>query len=243
MSSFFTLPILILLLMSVFDVSNQNVFAVDFVDRTGYIPEWAKNIGQQQAIMTCSSVDYGTADMDWCSEYSGYILDQMNAQLIEKEQSSNDNQLIDKPTSKPQFNTNLFPDVKYISHDAYVNKPYKFSLEPPINWSVEKNAKLLGDEEAAIVAFNSDDWNPTYTSNFIISYKNLGSDMIQITKYSDNAILDEFTNEYALETSAKILEKEIESYNDGYKISEVKHGNSPTTKLHFQVLVDIRKHL
>ena len=77
MSSFFTLPILILLLMSVFDVSNQNVFAVDFVDRTGYIPEWAKNIGQQQAIMTCSSVEYGTADMDWCSEYSGYILDQM----------------------------------------------------------------------------------------------------------------------------------------------------------------------
>lgn len=204
--------------MSFFPISSA--FAVDFVDRTGYIPDWAKEMGQQQALMACSNVEYGTPDRDWCNEYSGYVLDQMNKQLDEQQQNPDETNVVDEPTLKPQFDTNLFSDVKQVSTNTYVNKFYKFSIEPPINWQISENAELLGGEAAAVVAFYSDDPHPTYTSNFIITYQNVGSDIVKLLRYSsDNQVLDEFATGFTLNVEgAKILEKEIESHKDGYKI-------------------------
>lgn len=198
----------------------SNAFAVDFVDRTGYIPEWAIEMGQQQALMACSGVEYGTPDSDWCNEYSGYVLDQMNKQLDEQQNPDEVYPTFDESTKKPQFDTNLFSNVKQVSTNTYVNKFYKFSIEPPTNWQISENAELLGGESAAIVAFYSDDPHPTYTSNFIITYQNVGSDLVELLRYSsDDQVLDEFATGFTLGTAGlKILEKEIKSYNDGYKI-------------------------
>lgn len=207
-----------IIVTSFFPISSA--FAVDFVDRTGYIPEWAKEMGQQQALMACSNVEYGTPDSDWCNEYSGYVLDQMNKRLDEQQQNPDESYSINEPTLKPQFNTNLFSDVKEVSRDTYVNKLYKFSIDPPANWSVIENAELLGGETAAVVAFYSDDPHPTYTSNFIITYQNVGSDIVKLLRYSpDNEVLDQFATGFTLNVEGvKILEKEIESHADGYKV-------------------------
>jgi len=201
--------------MSFFPISSA--FAVDFVDRTGYIPEWVREMGQQQALMACSNVEYGTPDYDWCIEYSGYVLDQMNEQLEEQQQNPDEGFSIDKPTLKPQFNTNLFSDVKEVSRDTYVNKLYKFSIDPPANWSVIENAELIDGETAGIVAFHSDDLHPTYTSNFVINYEYFGAGFIGI--YTDNEFLDQVVTGIAMyESGVRILEKQIESHADGYKI-------------------------
>ena len=39
-------------------------------------------MGQQQVLMACYNVEYDTPDKDWCAEYSGYVLDQINQQLV-----------------------------------------------------------------------------------------------------------------------------------------------------------------
>jgi len=50
-----------------------------FCDSTGYEPAWAKNMGQMQANMKCASIDdYDSPDLDWCMEFLGYMLDNLN---------------------------------------------------------------------------------------------------------------------------------------------------------------------
>jgi len=66
----FSIPVLILF-------SSSNAFAVNFVDHTGYIPDWAQSMGQNQATSTCINIDYNTKDSDWCIEFSGYVLDKL----------------------------------------------------------------------------------------------------------------------------------------------------------------------
>jgi hypothetical protein len=118
-----------LVLVSV--ISINEAFAVDFVDRTGYIPEWAKEMGLQQALMACQNVEYKTPDDNWCMEFSGYALDQANQELEKQEQNLNEtvtefDEQEYEPEYNPQFNANLFPDSKPISPNTYVNNLYNF---------------------------------------------------------------------------------------------------------------------
>ncbi len=215
--------IILTLLITIFLFPISNSFAVEFVDRTGYIPEWAKDMGQQQALMVCYNVEYDTPDKDWCIEYSGYVLDQINQQLEEQEQNFDETfPEFEVPQHKPQLDIKLFGnDVKQVPSGTYVNKFYEFSILPPKNWSVNENAELIGGEEAATVAFYSNDMHWKYTANFIILYRNIGSNFFDLLQYStEQDLLDSISSGFILGIpDAKILDKKMESYLDGYKIT------------------------
>lgn len=52
-----------------------------FCDSTGYEPQWAKSMGTWQAQSKCMTLvdleNLGTADDDWCTEFGGYLMDEM----------------------------------------------------------------------------------------------------------------------------------------------------------------------
>ena len=203
-------------------ISIDNVFAVDFVDHTGYIPDWAVNIGETQALATCSNMEYGTLDQKWCTEYTGYYNDKITEELdaINYDDESIDDSLFNS-NYVPQFNKKIFDDnPKQIPHTSYVNQLYDFSLIPPPNWSTNENMELVGGEEAAPVGFYSNNFNSDYTANFLVLYRSLGSsyfDLLQLS--SDNDVLDSMASGLGSESSTKINNKKIESYLDGYKIT------------------------
>lgn len=70
-------PIMFAIFFVYVSTSITTASAAEFEDHTGYIPNWAKNIGNNQASSVCLNIEYGTADSNWCSEFSGYRLDQM----------------------------------------------------------------------------------------------------------------------------------------------------------------------
>lgn len=210
----------VLVLISV--VSIDNVFAVDFKDHTGYTPEWALDVGEQQALMTCINMEYGTPDQKWCVEYSGYFNDKVTKELeaYENQDYADD---FSNPNYTPQFNQKLFLDTsKKISYGtlSYINELYGFFISPPKNWSQVENVELIGGEQAAPVGFYSNDFDPTYTANFIIVYANLGSSYFNLLRFSpDKNVLEEFADGYtAVDLNSKITNDEIESFLDGYKI-------------------------
>ena len=209
----------ILVLVSV--ISTNEAFAVDFKDHTGYIPEWAVDIGEQQALMTCFNMEYGTLDQKWCAEYSGYYNDKITKELdaINNDESIDDSLL--NLNYVPQFNKNLFDDApKKIPYTSYVNQLYTFSLIPPQKWSVHENAELIDSNDAAPIAFYSHRGNLEYTSNFGVLYVNLGPSNFDLLRFSsDDEVLNLFVSEMTADNiNIKIKQKNIESYVDGYKI-------------------------
>jgi len=60
-----------------FSFSMVDAFATNFVDHTGYIPDWAKTKVDFSITMACIEIDYDTPDSAWCTEFSGYSLDKM----------------------------------------------------------------------------------------------------------------------------------------------------------------------
>ena len=56
---------------------------VTFKDTLGYIPDWAKTIGQNQASATCMNVDYLSRDTEWCYEFSIYVLKKLTGEIDE----------------------------------------------------------------------------------------------------------------------------------------------------------------
>lgn len=62
-------------------LATGHASCVLFCDSSGYEPQWAKSMGENQAISKCTTLvanEYGTPDSNWCIEFSGYVLDQMN---------------------------------------------------------------------------------------------------------------------------------------------------------------------
>jgi len=54
-----------------------NVFAIDFVDSSGYIPSWARDAGYHTGLARCVQVTGDLSDdADWCLEWMAYVLDQ-----------------------------------------------------------------------------------------------------------------------------------------------------------------------
>jgi len=52
-----------------------------FKDTTGYTPQWAKDIGNNQALQKCMSIvmdDFMSREGKWCGELSGFMMDQMS---------------------------------------------------------------------------------------------------------------------------------------------------------------------
>ncbi len=121
----------------------------------------------------------------------------------------------------PQFNKNLFDDSpKQIPRTSYVNQLYGFSLVPPAQWTTTENSELVGGESAAPVGFYSDNYNPEYTANFLVSYKNFGSSYFDLLRLlSDDAVLESIVSGLGFQSNAKINHKSIESYLNGYKIN------------------------
>jgi hypothetical protein len=204
-----------------------SVFAVDFKDHTGYIPEWAIEIGEFQALMTCANMDYGTFDQKWCLEYSGYYNDKITKELEEYENQNYDDPNQDSTNYLsnsdyiPQFNKKIFDDKpKHIPYTSYVNSLYDFSLIPPSKWSIHENAELIDNTNAAPIAFYSHRGHLEYTSNFTVLYMNLGSSNFDLLRFSsDEEVLDLFISELTADKiNVKIKQKNIESYLDGYKI-------------------------
>ena len=210
-------------------ISINDAFAVDFVDHTGYIPEWANNIGIQQALGICGNVESDTPDQDWCMEFAGYVgdlttqeLDQFddtdesinNSQINSQYIPSNNSTIFAKFETVFDSNGKLLPNV-------YLNDQYDFLLIPPQKWTKQENSELIGGEEATPVAFYSNNLNPEYTSNFIVLYFNLGSSNFDLLRtYSDSEVLDLHISELLADSiNIKINQKNIESYIDGYKIT------------------------
>jgi len=58
-----------------------------FIDTNGYIPEWAKNIGEEQALGKCMNIfsDYmykvSSSDYKWCNEFSGFLGDKISQEM------------------------------------------------------------------------------------------------------------------------------------------------------------------
>lgn len=208
-----------------------NTYAVDFKDHTEYIPEWAIEIGEFQALMTCANMEYGTSDQKWCLEYSGYYNDKITKELEAYENqdySATENQDITNnflnPDYVPMINQKIFQESpKKISYNtlAYTNELYGFFIAPPKNWSTIENVELIGGEEAAPVGFYSNKANPTYIANFIIVYTNMGSSYFDLLRFSsDQDILNEFADGYTMvDLNSKITSKNIESFLDGYKVT------------------------
>jgi len=69
--------ILAILVIGVSIITTPSVFAVDFVDSSGYTPSWAKGEGYQSVLMECTELvgDF-SRDGDWCLEWTAYVLDQ-----------------------------------------------------------------------------------------------------------------------------------------------------------------------
>lgn len=58
-----------------------------FIDTNGYIPKWAKNIGEEQALGKCMNIfsdnmyETSSPDYKWCNEFSGFLGDKLNQQM------------------------------------------------------------------------------------------------------------------------------------------------------------------
>lgn len=192
--------------------------AISFKDHTGYIPNWAIPMGQNQALSTCLHVDYQTQDGAWCSEFSGYVVDHLN------DSSQNGSAPIQTSQSvqTAQSENKMFGSgVKVISKDAYINKLYDFNIIPPNGWKLVENVKLLGGG-VGLVGFYANGNYVDYAPNFIIDYKDLGTSLDYMKSLSDADYLDSIVQGILSGTSdsqAKILNKNIQSFSDGRKIT------------------------
>ena len=67
-------------------VSFQNVYAIDYVDSTGYTPSWAYSLGQYQTLAKCLAIiEIDSLDGNWCFEWAAYTLDmENNSNIITK---------------------------------------------------------------------------------------------------------------------------------------------------------------
>lgn len=196
-----------------------DAYAVNFRDHTGYIPDWAEPMGDNQALGVCSSVEYDTSDWNWCIEFSGYVIDKLNRGSEESELNAQSTQESEKSLSaKGKIFENR---TGFISINTYRNDLYGFSIIPPDKWTIHENVELLGSG-AALVGFYSNQANPVYTANFIINYVETGeSDVSLLRMFSDQEILnymvkgaiEEYDESYS---QTKIINKSIQSFDDGY---------------------------
>src|SRR3989304_6709903 len=57
-------------------ISIQNAYAVNYIDSTGYTPDWAYSLGDYQTLAKCSSIiGINSPDGNWCFEWVAYTLD------------------------------------------------------------------------------------------------------------------------------------------------------------------------
>jgi len=69
--------VIIISIAVVFLFVPQNVFAVDFVDSSGYTPSWAIGTGYHTVLVKCTQVAGDlSSDSYWCLEWMAYVLDQ-----------------------------------------------------------------------------------------------------------------------------------------------------------------------
>ncbi|MEO9308585.1 MAG: hypothetical protein ABI342_09790 [Nitrososphaera sp.] len=60
-----------------FGIFLQNVYAINYVDHTGYTPDWAQSMGSYQALDRCNGIaGENSADGNWCMEWIGSVIDQ-----------------------------------------------------------------------------------------------------------------------------------------------------------------------
>jgi hypothetical protein len=208
-------------IFSILITVNLPVYAVDFKDHVGYIPSWATQIGQNQALSTCIHVDYSTQDGRWCSEFDGYVLDHLNDNYQNTNNSTSSSQNTSQNIQTPQFKDKMFGSSSVvISKDAYVNKLYDLNIVPPKDWKTIENVKLL-DGSVGLVGFYANGYYTDYAPNFIINYKDLGT-LNGLTSMNDDEILNTITQGILNgmpDSQAKILNKNIESFSDGYRIT------------------------
>lgn len=58
-------------------VHISDVHAIDFVDHTGYTPDWAQTLGSYQTLARCSEIaGESSADGNWCFEWTASVVDQ-----------------------------------------------------------------------------------------------------------------------------------------------------------------------
>ena len=195
---------------------------VTFTDSSGYIPDWATRMGNNQALGVCnSSIGYETSDWDWCIQFAGYVVDTLSqgADEPQQEEQFNSPETLEQSKMSTSKGKIFSVVVEKVPYDAYVDELYDFSIMPPSNWSANKNIELLGGEGAAIVGFYSDKLNPDYTSNFVIGYMDFGKSNFDLLRiYSDQEVLDSMVGELTsnIKTQTKITDKSIEAYDDGY---------------------------
>lgn len=71
---------LFILVILVSVISINDAFAVEYKDNTGYIPKWAKTMGQVESLNFCGLITTPGQDADWCKEFGAYVNQQFNSQ-------------------------------------------------------------------------------------------------------------------------------------------------------------------
>jgi len=126
--------VIIIAIAVVFLFVPVNVFAVDFVDSSGYTPSWAIGNGYHTVLVKCTQVSGdSSSDSYWCLEWMAYVLDQ-GIENFPQSTSENSKPSIPDFTLEegPHYSgvlTKFLPDEFTYGEKWLVGKPYAEEID------------------------------------------------------------------------------------------------------------------
>ena len=65
--------------------SINHADSVEFIDKSGYIPDWATNLDEEGVLNICANIEIGSGDSVWCDEFIEYVNSQTDTQIDAQE--------------------------------------------------------------------------------------------------------------------------------------------------------------
>ncbi len=200
-----------------------NVFAVDFVDSSGYTPSWAKGNGYHTVLVKCTQVSGdSSSDSYWCLEWMAYVLDQGIENFPESTSEVSSSTIID-PDDLVKGDLYFGSLTKFLPPDS----SYEKSLDPNLVFQPDPNSEgwIVGSPYWAPTKETEKSLNAGLKDHIIqeilipdISGKNSILVIIMVFEFENNIKANEF-----FEPNKELKQNQIKSQSE---IEDIFAGNN-----------------